>query len=289
MFISTPFFHLTQNCDACVKHKENTTAELQLTKKQRMIQLWSLPNILTQNKQIEVEGSLHKLDALAKELCDPNLYPDRGPKDMYDSLFVRNHPRKECDTGKNQRRMAPLTGEQFEFCSQAISSRLQSQDLFNDGRQLLEELVVIRSYEGCPEQGRHSDYNAGQLAEVPDTGIPLSVLWALEDGSQLILFGRNGTRVVLPVLKGKFVVFRGDLGHAGAGYKQMNMRVHCYVSLKDKVQRLENKTYFMSQHFFVPRSAQASGQVGRVGSSRAKHRGRGTSNNASRRWLGSDC
>ena len=45
--------------------------------------------------------------------------------------------------------------------------------------------------------------------------------------------------------KGKFVVFRGDLGHAGAGYKQMDMRVHCYVSLKDKVQRLENETCFM--------------------------------------------
>ena len=208
-----------------------------------------------------MEGSLHKLDSLAEELCDPDLYPDRGPKDMYDSLFVRNHPRKECDTGKNLRRMATLTGEQFEFCSQTISSRLQSQNLFNDDRQLLEELVVIRSYQGCPEQGRHSDYNAGELAEAHDTCIPLSVLWALEDGSQLILFGRNGTRVVLPVLKGKFVVFRGDLGHAGAGYKQMNMRVHCYASLKDKVQRLQNKTYFMSEHSFVPRGAQARGQV----------------------------
>ena len=188
-----------------------------------------------------------KLDSLAEEpeLCDSDPYPDRGPKDVHSSLFARNQ--------KNLRRMATLMGEQVEFCSQTITSRLQSHNLFNDDRQLLEELVVIRSYQGCPEQGRHSDYNAEALAEVHDTCIPLSVLWALEDGSQLILFGRNGTRVVLPVLKGKFVVFRGDSGHAGAGYKQMGMRVHCYVSLKDQVQRLENKTYFMSQHFFVPK------------------------------------
>ena len=60
----------------------NTTTELQLTKKQRMIQLWSLPNILTQNKQIEVEGSLHKLVlwglhgpiAIVVGLHDPLMY-----------------------------------------------------------------------------------------------------------------------------------------------------------------------------------------------------------------------
>ena len=49
------------------KHKSilqlNCMSYSQLTaKEQRMIQLWFLPNIfLTQNKQIEVEGSLHKL------------------------------------------------------------------------------------------------------------------------------------------------------------------------------------------------------------------------------------
>ena len=35
-----------------------------------MIQLWSLPNILTQNKQIEVEGSLHKEDSAAELGCE---------------------------------------------------------------------------------------------------------------------------------------------------------------------------------------------------------------------------
>ena len=63
MFISTPFFHLTQNCDACEAQKY-TTAELhellsidckRATYDPTMV---SSQYFLTQNKQIEVEGSL---------------------------------------------------------------------------------------------------------------------------------------------------------------------------------------------------------------------------------------
>ena len=241
---------------------------------------------------------------LLRSCATLDLYPDRGPGSVFVSLFARNNPRKDCDPGKNLRRMAPLTGDQLEFCERTIISRLRTQDLFIDDRHLLEELVAIRSYAGCPEQPRHCDYNAEALVGVEDSCIPLSVLWAVEDGSQLILFGRNGTRVVLPLPKGMLVVFRGDLGHAGAGYtqsntpgragagyKQSNTRVHCYVSMKDKVQRLADETYFQAEHFFVPRGTQvnkASG--GPVGSSTSKHRGSGTSNNCScckqrHKWL----
>ena len=67
------------------------------------------------------------------------------------------------------------------------------------------------------------------------------MLWAVQDNSELALFGRNGTKVVLSVPKGKFVVFKGDLGHAGAAYTRANIRVHCYVSMKGKKQRLRDK------------------------------------------------
>ena len=215
-----------------------------------------------------------KLASLAKELCNSDLYPDRGPNSVFKSLFARKNPRKDCDPGKNLRRMAPLTGSQLEFCEQTIISRLCTQGLFIHDRHVVEELVAIRSYTGCPEQPRHCDYNAKALVGVEDSCIPLSVLWAVEDGSQLILFGRNGTRVVLPLPTGMLVVFRGDLGHAGAGYnqsntpghagagyKQSNTRVHCYVSMKDKVQRLVDETYFHAEHFFVPRGTQSTKQV----------------------------
>ena len=59
-----------------------------------------------------------KLASLAKELCISDLYPDKGPDSVFLSLFARNNPRKDCDPGKNLRRMAPLTGSQLEFCTQ---------------------------------------------------------------------------------------------------------------------------------------------------------------------------
>ena len=84
-----------------------------------------------------------KLGSLAKELCNFNLYPDRGPNDVFLSLFARNNPQKDCDPGKNLRRMSPLTGDQLEFRKQTITSCLRTHGLFKDDRHLLEELVGI--------------------------------------------------------------------------------------------------------------------------------------------------
>ena len=80
-----------------------------------------------------------KLSPLAKELCNSDLYPAKGPNDVFLSLFARNNPRKDCDPGKNLRQMAPLTGGQLELCKQRNTSRLRTHGLSNDGRHLLEE------------------------------------------------------------------------------------------------------------------------------------------------------
>ena len=197
-----------------------------------------------------------------EELLQPKLYPD----EVFSEVLARPSTTEiDCDTGEGLRHMAPLIKRHHRFVEQMIAECLQSHDLLNEDR-ILEDIVMMLSYKGDTQQPKHCDYNAKEIARLDDGRVPLSVLWAIEDNSKLILFGRGGTKVVLPIPKGKMVVFRGDLGHAGAGYKQRNVRIHCYVSMKDERLRLENTTYYMHQCFFVPRSErEARGRMDAAG------------------------
>ena len=58
--------------------------------------------------------------------------------------------------------------------------------------------------------------------------MPLSVIWALEDGTTIII---DDKRYRIP--KGQILVFRGDVCHAGDAYNVMNTRIHAYLDLLD--------------------------------------------------------
>ena len=58
--------------------------------------------------------------------------------------------------------------------------------------------------------------------------MPLSVLWALEHGTTIIV---NEERYHIP--KDHILVFRGDVCHAGDAYHKVNTRIHAYLDLDD--------------------------------------------------------
>ena len=58
--------------------------------------------------------------------------------------------------------------------------------------------------------------------------VPLSVLWALEHGTTIII---NEEHYHIP--KDHILVFRGDVCHAGDAYNVMNTRIHAYLDLVD--------------------------------------------------------
>ena len=93
--------------------------------------------------------------------------------------------------------------------------------------------MVIRSLAGCGRQRSHQDRAHHTTAEpsfahLPFGQVPLSVIWALEDDTTIII---NEERYHIP--KGQILVFRGDVCHAGDGYRSMNTRIHAYLDLAD--------------------------------------------------------
>ena len=67
--------------------------------------------------------------------------------------------------------------------------------------------------------------------EVADEDVPLALLYALQDDTPLHVFDRfSDESHILLLMRGELLVFRGDLGHAGAAYGgEANERVHAYV------------------------------------------------------------
>ena len=59
---------------------------------------------------------------------------------------------------------------------------------------------------------------------------PRGVLWALRDGTRLMLAGAEGVAIEVTLSAGEVLIFDGDLVHAGAAYPhEQNTRVHMYL------------------------------------------------------------
>ena len=121
--------------------------------------------------------------------------------------------------------------------------RRQITDLLNAwgllrGRSL-GEAVVLHSYAGCAEQPLHCDYNPDALTTT--RRLPLAVLVALQDGTQLV----TGAKDSLHLEAGDVLIFTGNFVHAGAAYPMTeNTRVHFYIE-SDTVPRVQNETYLV--------------------------------------------
>ena len=69
------------------------------------------------------------------------------------------------------------------------------------------------------------------LSAVAYEDVPLALIYALQDDTPLHIFNRfSHTSQVVMLKRGELLVFRGDLGHAGAAYGSVaNERIHAYV------------------------------------------------------------
>ena len=65
---------------------------------------------------------------------------------------------------------------------------------------------------------------AGQVKDVP-----LSLIWAVEEGSRLRIHPIGGEWTIIRLRPGDVLVFRGDVCHNGLGYPKPNIRVHAYI------------------------------------------------------------
>ena len=92
------------------------------------------------------------------------------------------------------------------------------------------ETRSLKSEANCPKQKRHAD-SAGRnsLRDRPWGDVPKVALLFPEGGTLHVYpFDEEGERT-LTLKPGDLVLFRGDLGHAGAAYDIENVRGHVYI------------------------------------------------------------
>lgn len=119
--------------------------------------------------------------------------------------------------------------------------------------------VIIKSLPKCHDQAAHCDYaQVGNILNISNDFMPLSVLIALQSKTKLHIWPksiRNPNSVMpkyidkltIEMDTGDMVIFRGDLVHAGSGYKEENYRLHAYMD-SPKVPRIYNRTWLIMRH-----------------------------------------
>jgi hypothetical protein len=129
-----------------------------------------------------------------------------------------------------------------EMClRRTLSARLNQlgfqygyRDLTRENDEITDGVTVLRcvvqhdatgTMRTCSMQRRHCDRaHEGSLAEKPLAQIPVSVVWAVQDGTTMVVEER---RVAIPT--GCFMLFRGDVCHRGDAYDRVHTRVHVYL------------------------------------------------------------
>jgi ectoine hydroxylase-related dioxygenase (phytanoyl-CoA dioxygenase family) len=129
----------------------------------------------------------------------------------------------------------------------------------------VKDFVCLRSKAGCQEQPAHCDYvpDEALLACIPAER-PMGVLIALSPGGARLRVWTGSYQMhapdarqklqrappfpaeLLELERGDMVMFRGDLVHAGAGYKEENLRIHAYVD-SPGVKRPPDQTFLLGE------------------------------------------
>ena len=78
-----------------------------------------------------------------------------------------------------------------------------------------------------PEHADAAKPESLQGGQVED--VPLSLIWAVEEGSRLRIHPIGGEWTIIQMRPGDVLVFRGDVCHNGLGYPKPNIRVHAYI------------------------------------------------------------
>ena len=124
--------------------------------------------------------------------------------------------------------------------------------------------VIIRSKPGCRDQAAHTDYvPSTEIAACPDNQMPLAILIALMPDTKIHVWPKSIRlasmnpelyvdikpikRLTITLNEGDLFIFRGDLVHAGSGYSEENIRLHCFMD-SQIVPRTQNRTYLVGKH-----------------------------------------
>ena len=94
--------------------------------------------------------------------------------------------------------------------------------------------VKMTSDSGGPWQPGHADSAPrDSLAEMDYANVPLAVLLATEDNTKVMIWPKGSETPTIETLSaGQMIIMRGDLGHAGASYTNVNSRIHMYLDTR---------------------------------------------------------
>jgi len=105
----------------------------------------------------------------------------------------------------------------------------------SQGEKSLARLVAIQSHKRTHRRKKHQPRHAdsaprNSLRDQRPEDVPLACIVALQDGTRLHVWPFDtGVKEVVVLNEGDMLLFRGDLGHAGAEYDEENWRLHVYI------------------------------------------------------------
>ena len=123
---------------------------------------------------------------------------------------------------------------------------------------MMRNLTALCSLPGCQPQAAHCDYIPTlELLDTADEEIPLVSIIAIEDGTRIDIWEKSHQvirgfhrekvpRKTVLLNRGDVLVFRADCVHAGSGYDEKNVRVHCFLD-SPSIARVPNVTWKIYQ------------------------------------------
>ena len=92
--------------------------------------------------------------------------------------------------------------------------------------------VKMTSLPNGPWQPGHADSAPrDSLFDMPYANVPLALLLAIEDNTKLKIWPKGEEKAIYLTLKaGQTLIMRGDLGHAGASYSNINSSASTCIS-----------------------------------------------------------
>jgi len=119
----------------------------------------------------------------------------------------------------------------------AMTAALRSRGVLrcSNGEKTLARLVGLRS---CSRRSKHKKQQPRHADSAPRNSlrdsrpedVPLACIVALQDGTRLYVWPFDtGEMEEIVLNEGDMILFRGDLGHAGAEYDEENWRLHVYI------------------------------------------------------------
>lgn len=201
----------------------------------------------TSPKTLSLESQFAQLTAarVSKHRLPPDLMPSEAEfaamvvsssSKGYVEIFNPDRKRRQKKLRSNSRLLKVITS--------ALERVLQ---LNENGRGLkIGNAFMLCSEKNCKAQPYHVDYDPLKLHGL--TQKPYGVLFAVEPSNTEFWCVVEGQEHHLKLNQGEFVVFDGDLIHAGAAYAERNVRIHLYVDVDVEGVEVADETFLVNMN-----------------------------------------